>query len=206
MSSSDAHNTFGRLQTCESQGPAILASDEHNMETEAELGDAETSRTSSKRSMNPRSTVWKFFKKVKVPISGSSDIFEEKAKCIYCPAKLSCDSKRNGTNGLRYHIKICKENLLNRQKTVLSYIPPEGSRGDETVGTLKNWNFDQEAVRKALAHMVMVDELPFRFVERVGFQHFMRVACPLFSIPSRRTLGRDCYILYDEERSKLKAF
>ena len=35
---------------------------------------------------------------------------------------------------------------------------------------LMAWKFDQKESRKALAHMVIVDELPFSFVERQGWK------------------------------------
>lgn len=52
--------------------------------------------------------------------------------------------------------------------------------------------------------MIIVDELPFSFVENEGFKSFMRVTVPQFQIPSRRTLTRDCYELYGEQRQLLK--
>ncbi|KAL9682846.1 hypothetical protein QQ045_014656 [Rhodiola kirilowii] len=158
--------------------------------------------------MTKRSSVWDFFKKVTCSNPGPSGsvITEEMAECIFCKNTLQANSKSAGTSGLRYHIKHCKKNPANCQKTILSYAASEGKHGEETRGVLKNWNFDQNEVRKALSYMVMVDGLPFRFVEHTGFRYFMRVACPLFSIPSRWTVARDCYQLYEEERMKLKAF
>ena len=35
--------------------------------------------------------------------------------------------------------------------------------------SLYNWKFDQEKAKKALAFMLIVDELPFEFVERKCF-------------------------------------
>ena len=52
--------------------------------------------------------------------------------------------------------------------------------------------------------MIVLDELPFKFVEAQGFKKFISVACPRFKIPSRRTITRDCCTHYLEERSKLK--
>ena len=36
-----------------------------------------------------------------------------------------------------------------------------------------------------LAHMIIVDELPFKSVQREGFKKFLCVACPRFKLPSR---------------------
>ena len=54
--------------------------------------------------------------------------------------------------------------------------------------------------------MVIIDELPFRFMERYGFKNFMHTACPRFKIPSRWTISWDCYEMYTSERVKLKTF
>ncbi|KAK2652789.1 hypothetical protein Ddye_012645 [Dipteronia dyeriana] len=38
--------------------------------------------------------------------------------------------------------------------------------------------FDKETCRKACTRMIIVDELPFSFLEKDGFRDFCRVACP----------------------------
>nr|GEU40098.1 zinc finger BED domain-containing protein RICESLEEPER 2-like [Tanacetum cinerariifolium] len=65
------------------------------------------------------------------------------------------------------------------------------------------WKFDQKESKKALAHMLIVDELPFSFVERKGFRHYSKMNQPLFDVPCRGTTTQDCYKLYDEEKNKL---
>ncbi|CAN0885167.1 Putative AC transposase [Linum grandiflorum] len=40
--------------------------------------------------------------------------------------------------------------------------------------------------------MIILDELPFRFVEKEGFNGVMREACPMFKMSSRRTIREDC--------------
>ncbi|XP_052882252.1 zinc finger BED domain-containing protein RICESLEEPER 2-like [Gossypium arboreum] len=52
--------------------------------------------------------------------------------------------------------------------------------------------------------MIVIDELPFKFVESEGFKKFMFVASPRFHIPSRTTMTRDVYQLYLDERVKIK--
>jgi hypothetical protein len=66
--------------------------------------------------------------------------------------------------------------------------------------------FDQLDSRNALAVYIILDEQPFRTVEGEGFKYFCSRMQPQFSIPSRRTIARDCYKLYLEEKVKLKAF
>ncbi|KAK8714099.1 hypothetical protein V6N13_149300 [Hibiscus sabdariffa] len=82
----------------------------------------------------------------------------------------------NGTNAMKRHTSRCKKAPFN------------------------------DEIRKALARMVIVDELPFSFVEREGFRHFCKIAVPSFLPPSRATITRDCYALFIEKRKKLKNY
>lgn len=74
----------------------------------------------------------------------------------------------------------------------------------ETVHVPTSYEFDPDEPRKAIAKMVIVDELPFIHVEREGFRSFCKVVRPNFVVPSRWTVARDCYGLFIEERKKLK--
>ena len=58
----------------------------------------------------------------------------------------------------------------------------------------------------ALARMIIVDELPFRFVEHDSFIYFMGVVEPRFPVPSRLTMARDCIKLWLGEREKLISY
>ncbi|XP_049360749.1 zinc finger BED domain-containing protein RICESLEEPER 2-like [Solanum verrucosum] len=71
-------------------------------------------------------------------------------------------------------------------------------------GVINTWKFDQAQSRRALAQIIIVDELPFSIVEKEGFRNFMKVIVPQFHIPSSRTLTRDCYELYSEEKKLFK--
>ena len=70
----------------------------------------------------------------------------------------------------------------------------------ENVGVLGSWSFDQDSIRKTLSQMVIIDELPFKFVEGEDFKKFMICCCPRFKISSKWTVSRDCYDFYLEER------
>ena len=54
--------------------------------------------------------------------------------------------------------------------------------------------------------MIVIDELPFKFVEGEGLKNFVSAACPRFSIPSRWTVSRDYFDFYIDERIKMKIF
>ncbi|XP_019190332.1 PREDICTED: zinc finger BED domain-containing protein RICESLEEPER 2-like [Ipomoea nil] len=53
--------------------------------------------------------------------------------------------------------------------------------------------------------MIILDELPFCFVDGDGFKQFCSVACPRFIIPSRRTITRDVVELFMKEKALLKS-
>ena len=61
-----------------------------------------------------------------------------------------------------------------------------------------------ERLRMALARMILVDELPFRFVKHGGFIDFMEEVEPRFKVPSRVTIARDCLRLYIREKESLR--
>lgn len=60
--------------------------------------------------------------------------------------------------------------------------------------------FSQEVARKAIAKMIILDELSFLLVETFGFRYFCSVACPRFFVPSCRTITKDIIdiFLFDE--------
>lgn len=143
--------------------------------------------------MDLRSLVWQHFEKV----------FENgvlvKAKCLHCKQYYDANTTRNGTSGLKQHLTYrCKV-----------YKPPTVAPGIQKLLNIQNnnletWKFEQEVCRRALVEMIILDELPFSFVEKEGFKKFMSKVQPLFHIPSRRTITRDCYEVYGELRINLK--
>ena len=150
-----------------------------------------------------RAKCWEHFIKTKNEAGGKM------AKCKYCGKSLCADPKLNGTSSLRSHVLKCMKmpHPKDTRQSLLTLTPAsavDDSQSDQ-LGKLGTWNFDQEFIRKALARMLIVDELPFKFVEGEGFKNFMVSCCPMFKIPSRWTLSRDCYSIYLDERVKLKS-
>ena len=64
--------------------------------------------------------------------------------------------------------------------------------------------FNKDACRLACAKIFILDELPFSFVEGRGFRHFCGLACHKFYPPSRKTIVRDIYQLYLDEKLPLR--
>ena len=58
--------------------------------------------------------------------------------------------------------------------------------------------------RKVLVEMIILDELPFSFVENQGFRRFFNVFQPNFNIPSHFTVAKDVSQIYFEEKDKLR--
>ena len=54
--------------------------------------------------------------------------------------------------------------------------------------------------------MIVIDELPFKFVEGEGFKNFVSATCFRFKILSRWTVSRDYFGSYVDERIKMKFF
>lgn len=127
---------------------------------------------------------------------------KKKAKCNFCDKELFCDPYKNGTASLRAHVNSCKSHprAVETTQAQLSLQPGE-KRGDVS---LNSWKFDQETCRKDLARMIVIDELPFKFVKGEGFKVFMAMVCPRFIIPSRWMVARDCVDLYTVEKVSLK--
>ena len=103
------------------------------------------------------------------------------------------------------HINKCTKMPYNIdiKQSRLTFQPMIG--GNNGVVVVVPWKFDQEECRKALCRMVIIDELPFRFVEKEGLKQFMKLAQPCFHIPSRTTMTCDCFDLFDDEKRKLMA-
>ncbi|KAK9991746.1 hypothetical protein SO802_026731 [Lithocarpus litseifolius] len=106
----------------------------------------------------------------------ASDHFEKvdiseghfKAICNYCQKTYPANSKGHGTANLLNHTPICVKNpnkdTLKGQQTLAFEPKMDGKEGFQLVPT----DFIVEASRKALAEMVIIDELPFRFVESLN--------------------------------------
>jgi len=82
-----------------------------------------------------------------------------------------------------HHMEVCKKWPFprnDRQKTLSFQAKSEGESGSNVLVVA---NYSEERIRLALARMIIIDELPFKFVERQGFQEFMKVVEPRFPIP-----------------------
>ena len=88
---------------------------------------------------------------------------------------------------MKSHMGVCK-NKLNASGDPSQTELVFESRGDAFLGS---WRFNQDVIRKGVAEMVIVDELPFRFVDGKGFRNCMALACLRFCVPSRWIVAID---------------
>ncbi|PQM36287.1 zinc finger BED domain-containing protein RICESLEEPER 2-like [Prunus yedoensis var. nudiflora] len=72
-------------------------------------------------------------------------------------------------------------------------------------GGLVSYTYSKERSRLACVKMIIIDDLPFRHVEGIGFNFFVKELQPRFDPPSRRTIARDGWSLFQEEKAKLKS-
>jgi hypothetical protein len=105
------------------------------------------------------------------------------------------------------HVSRCKQNpnklAKKRQKT-----SPSTQIAEEELSVVSSphVNFDQVKCRLELVKMFVGAELPFQFVENEFFVNFVKVLQPQFDIPSRTTLRRAIWSLYDGERERHRQF
>ncbi|KAI4331750.1 hypothetical protein L6164_016707 [Bauhinia variegata] len=155
------------------------------------------SSKSSKKPTRPPSWAWDHF--TKKSIKGVMRVL-----CNWCGTHYACDRKRNETSNLIGHLmRQCKKfskELRDPRQMVLSFQPKKKEEGEGKGSNLTVVCSDNEPCREALAKIIIVDELPFKFVEGDGFKCYMIVVQPLFNVPSWVTVARDCFKLYCNEK------
>lgn len=151
-------------------------------------------------STKQRAEYWKDFKVY------LSDEGLRRAECNFCPKTFAADPNINGTKNVRKHWFSCPKNPANIKKETQTKLILEHVDDKPGQGKLRNWVLNVSELREALCYMVIIDELPFRFVEKPGFGYMMSKACPEFHLPSRMTVARGCYQLYLKEKNVLKEF
>uniref|UniRef100_A0A7N0ZXA2 BED-type domain-containing protein n=1 Tax=Kalanchoe fedtschenkoi TaxID=63787 RepID=A0A7N0ZXA2_KALFE len=155
--------------------------------------------TKFRKNPQPRSEVWSHFRRF-------TKDGKRRAKCLYCPKEYNAEPKLNGTTAMKCHMKICASNPQNQQPYQAHLNLQPLQKGQKIEGVLTSWRFNQEEVQKGLAYMIILDELPFSFVEHDGFRNFMSRCCPMFAMPSRSTVRRDISEIFQDQRRILKRF
>ncbi|KAH9761531.1 BED-type domain-containing protein [Citrus sinensis] len=139
------------------------------------------------------SEAWEHF--TKIMVNG-----EQKAKCMHCSAILKA-KYQSGTSTLNRHVAMCfKQNQPDIEKALQGSLKVI-KREDGTCG-ISYGSFDQNVLRSLIARMVIMHELPLRFVEYIGFREMMAHANPVVKPMSRNTLKSEILKLYQIEKVK----
>nr|KAJ0212011.1 hypothetical protein LSAT_V11C400185890 [Lactuca sativa] len=134
----------------------------------------------------------------------------KKVKCPYCSTMMCANSKKNGTSAMGNHLRLyCPTSPVYDPKgkvgdTKKQFVLSFKKVGDSGATSLEVHSFSQEKCRNSLARMCIKDNQPFSIVEDEGFREYSRDFQPLFKLPSRWTVARDCLQIYKEEMYKLK--
>ncbi|XP_050233262.1 zinc finger BED domain-containing protein RICESLEEPER 2-like [Mercurialis annua] len=194
-------NNVAGCSTDQPQAAVVVGASEPQIQKDAT---SEKNQPRKRKSTVSKSPVWEHFKKIT-----DEDGRVTRASCLYCAKIFLCHSKFNGTSSLRAHMLACLKNPHSkdlRQKLLTLNPVKENIEGGDGMGTLGTWKFSQDDVRQAIVFMIIVDELPFKFVEGAGFKRLIQIACPKFNMLSRWSVTRDCYQLYLNEKLKLGDF
>ncbi|KAL0303202.1 UNVERIFIED_CONTAM: Zinc finger BED domain-containing protein RICESLEEPER 2 [Sesamum radiatum] len=124
--------------------------------------------------------------------------------------------EKQQTDDIEINIDVMAEKDSSSKKTKSSLLPPAKKRQrakpvEVVKKESKNASKDKKGnvlnvkeIRLSFARMVIIDELPFKFVEGEGFKAYSRALELSFEVPSRHTVARDCMKIFIEEKRKLK--
>jgi len=107
---------------------------------------------------------------------------------------------------LKNHFSRCSQNPENQSNQTQTQLIFEKNPNNEEEARLKSRVLNPHEARASIAKMIIMDELPFRFVENANFRQMMPVCCPTVNMSSRITIAKDIYQLYVDERVKLKEY
>ncbi|KAK2655892.1 hypothetical protein Ddye_008944 [Dipteronia dyeriana] len=152
------------------------------------------------RKCKKKSKCWLYFQEYHAKDGG------RRARCKQYGDLYACGSGSNGATNLnKYITSKCKKYRPPNNDPRQTFLAKQTNL-DGSGSTLATPRYSAEECRHALAEMLILDELPFRFVENRGFCEFCFTMNPRFDVPSRRIIIRDLYKLYVEERIKLKQY
>ncbi|KAF1869298.1 hypothetical protein Lal_00018390 [Lupinus albus] len=138
-----------------------------------------------------RSVVWEHFQKIKV--NGV-----DKAECKYCRKQLG-GSSRNGTKHLHNHMELCvqKKIMTRGHDKGQTFLLPKALQGKQELGV---GTYDAENTKRELANAIIMHDYPLSIVDHIGFRRYSAALQPLFQVPSRNTIKKEIFKVYDFER------
>ncbi|GKA53405.1 zinc finger BED domain-containing protein RICESLEEPER 2 [Tanacetum coccineum] len=177
-------------------------SSQQNITIEDETIDVETignedkkrKRKAPSNPRKPKAECWKYFDQ---KFEKDEDrVITKMAYCKWCSAVFKSDCHRHGTRHLNNHYpnydanpdveKIKKQKKLAFKKKI-----SENDEGGTNSGTLETWKYDEKVIKESLIKLIVLAELPFKFVEHSAFIKFSSDMQPRFNMPSRFKIARD---------------
>ncbi|KAH1190223.1 Zinc finger BED domain-containing protein RICESLEEPER 3 [Glycine max] len=137
------------------------------------------------------SIVWNHFDKIKT-VDG-----QDKAQCKYCRNFLGGVPK-NGTKHLHAHMEKCIQKRLHDKGKVHTFLIPKVTQGRQELDAR---SYNEENARKDLVCVIIMHEYPLSIVNHVGFRRFLATLQPQFQCPSRNTIKKKIFNVYDFEKS-----
>ncbi|GJV59790.1 zinc finger BED domain-containing protein RICESLEEPER 2 [Tanacetum coccineum] len=171
--------------------------------------DKKRKRKAPSNPRKPKAECWKYFdQKFEKDEDG---VITKMAYCKWCPAVFKADSHRHGTRHLNNHYPNCESNpdvekLKKQKKLAFKKSIGEKDEGGTNSGTLETWKYDEKVIKESLIKLIVLAELPFKFVEHPAFIKFSSDMQPRFNMPSRFKIARDISKFYLEERKSLFNF
>ncbi|GJZ28770.1 zinc finger BED domain-containing protein RICESLEEPER 2 [Tanacetum coccineum] len=171
--------------------------------------DKKRKRKAPSNPRKPKAECWKYFdQKFEKDEDG---VTTKMAYCKWCPAVFKADSHRHGTRHLNNHYVNCDANpdvekIKKQKKLAFKKKIGENDEGGTSSGTLETWKYDEKVIKESLIKLIVLAELPFKFVEHPAFIKFSSDMQPRFNMPSRFTIARDISKFYLEERKSLFNF
>ncbi|XP_048615642.1 zinc finger BED domain-containing protein DAYSLEEPER-like [Brassica napus] len=119
-------------------------------------------------------------------------------KSRYCGQEIGCDTKKSGTSTMKNHIARFK---------FFKAFEESGSQhglGIDSSGVVTAVMYDDGLFRRSVNEMIVLNELPFSFVESEGFRKFCHNVLPMYSVHCRRTIIEDILGMFMKDNSSLK--
>ncbi|GJR87683.1 zinc finger BED domain-containing protein RICESLEEPER 2 [Tanacetum coccineum] len=159
---------------------------------------------------NEKADCWKYFDPKMERPDGPNGPLVKMAHCKFCTKVYRADSVKNGTKNMNLHYPNCDGNPMNAERLKqkkLNFMKDNNRDGEGcSTGTLQNWKYDEKAIKSSLIELIVLAELPFKFVEHPTFIKYSKNLQPKYNLPSRHTISRDVAKFYLEEKEKLVKF
>lgn len=96
------------------------------------------------------------------------------------------------------NMDICIQRKIRMKgKKGQTFLMAKVMQGKQELGTR---TYDAENAREELANAIIMHEYPLSIVDHLGFKRYSAALQPLFQVPSRNTIKKEIFKVYDFER------